>query len=257
MIYPRTRFRSLKDNLRTLMLRRGVNPCIFVSGFPKSGTSAVASILAETCKLNAKIDFPRLITDQRLAERLINGEVNIHKEFQGEMSYQLIKEPMLTLAMEQVKLAFPLAHIIHVQRSYQENIQSFLGRLGYASIVSHDFYEYQGRNKLIAKSWNRILEHSWKGAKPYSFENLLDAKQIFDSRGRSSADIFVRYEKFTDNKVEAISKILDQLHMQAREVLPSVILDRQYQPSSTKFTSEKFFSDEQMSLIHEYEKTAV
>ena len=126
----------------------------------------MASIIAETCKFDAKIDFPRLITNDKLAERLINSEVNIEKDFKSEMSYQLIKEPILTLVMDQVKLAFPHARILHVQRGYQENIQSFLGRLGYTSIVGHDFFEYKGRNKLIAKSWNRILENSWSGAKP-------------------------------------------------------------------------------------------
>ena len=137
---------------------------IFVLGNQKSGTSAIAALLAKACGLSYDIDlgglrvreYERIYADPtpQTLRAVLRDRATI------EMSKAVVKEPNLTFLAARLRALHPRARHVFIVRDPRANIRSICNRLqlpGHlASIDTADYPE-------ISPMWEAILYNRWVG----------------------------------------------------------------------------------------------
>ena len=129
-----------RARLGSLRLRRGVRGLaarpreapVFVLGHQKSGTSAVAALLAELTGSSAAIDLFEE-TRNPVIDRVVRGEMSLERYLRRnrlDFSRLIVKEASLTFLYPQLAARFPGARFVFVVREPLANLKSVLDRLG-------------------------------------------------------------------------------------------------------------------------------
>jgi len=217
---------------------------VFVLGNQKSGTSAVAALLARACGLSYDIDlgglripeYARIYADRKELPAVISTRAAI------EFSKQLVKEPNLTFLLPEIQALYPRSRHAFVIRDPRANIRSICNRLelpgDLPAIKPEDYPE-------ISPMWRAILYNEWVG----------DAARDLNYVGRSAerwrmaaglclaagpATQAIRYEDFVADKRTAIHDLAARLGLEVRhEIAP--YLDVQYQQAGKKVTDYHAF----------------
>lgn len=203
---------------------------IIVLGNQKSGTSAIASLLADFGGLSKTIDIPPLWG--RKGARIMRGEQRFADTVLRNKRYfasELIKEPFMTFFSDQVIEVFPDARFVMIIRDPRENIRSLLNSRGlptntmevdkslfaevksrYPAILDPDIWGGDGEDyiSILASRWN-------KAADTYL--------------ARPDSMILVRYEDFILDKYALIRSVAQNLGVDEKDDI-SAKLDIQYQP---------------------------
>ncbi|MFW5848068.1 MAG: TDP-N-acetylfucosamine:lipid II N-acetylfucosaminyltransferase, partial [bacterium] len=198
---------------------------IIVLGNQKSGTSAIAHLLAEYGQLSKTIDIPNLLNNNRLRHKVLESKY---------FANTLIKEPTLTFFYEDVLKKYPMANYIFIVRHPLDNIRSILDRINVPPSKLPLNKKYIEK-KNIKKAWKRItldkitnheydevsniLAHRWKRAA----SDYLQNKNKF---------ILVKYEDFIRNKSRYIKKIANKIGIQQKADISNIV-DIQFQPKGS------------------------
>lgn len=220
---------------------------IIVLGNQKSGTSAVASLLADLGGLSKSIDIPELWP---LSQRLIHGELDFAEvvaRYPKPFSRELIKEPNLTFFYAAVKATFPAGRYVFVNRDPRTNIRSFLARCklpGDLEQLDPDAYD-------LPESWRWDFDPAaWRS----DYTHYID---LMAERWNRSADVYLeqpgdmlllKYEDFLRDKAGTLARLADQLGIAARNDV-SAKLDVQYQPAGSRQSPRQFFGDRNLQRI--------
>ena len=230
-----------------------VNPApVFVLGNQKSGTSAVAALLARATGTSVTIDiFFRY--PERLLERLHRGEVgfaDLVERARVCFSTDIVKEPSLTFFYDELKAFFTEARFVFVLRDPRDNIRSILNRLCIPGELSD--LEAQHRQSLRDKpGWALLMDGTLLGYGGGTYIERL-AK-----RWNRAADVYapgegmalLRYEDFVRDKAGSIARLaaavrLEPTHDRGRWV------DLPYQPPGQKGLSwREFYGPENLTRI--------
>jgi hypothetical protein len=252
---------SIRDNLRAAPLRarraaEGLtarpNPTpVFVLGHQKSGTSAIAALLARLTGRSVTIDLrneDRRPTYAGLAAGQISFERFLRRN-RLDFSREIVKEPNLTFFYPQLAERFPAARFVMVVRDPRSNSKSILDRLG----LPGDLAELPAaRVASLRRGWQLAFDRSWLGLPAGNYVDLLAA------RWNRCADVYleqptsfhlVRYEDFRAAKLETLEGLAGELGLACEHDIQP-LLDRPFQPPGDRTTSvESFFGADNLERI--------
>lgn len=245
MLKPKTIHRYILGTLRPLT----ENP-VFILGNQKSGTTAIAALLAHRTGLSVTLDIPPFWTEAELAVQrgsmTLDSFVRRHRYY---FTHDIIKEPALTFCFGQLMARYPDARYVLIVRNPYDNVRSILNRLGlpgdlvdindeqlqtlppvWQAIVSGTILDSCGENYIdhLAQRWTRAAK-LW-----------LEDQHDF---------IRVRYEDFQQDKLALIDSLALALQLEMRNDIRDR-LDIQYQPKGEHSVDEaRFFGHKNLARI--------
>ncbi len=221
------------DVLERYLLTPFVTPnehAIIVLGNPRSGTTAIAGLLAEHAGASATLDlWPRLRDPETLAA-VHSGELpfdDFVRRFRADFSRDVIKDVHLTFLFPRLSERFPEARFVMVVRDPRDNIRSILDRLD----LPGDRADVDPARRDLRPLWRAVLDSPWleTGDGPY-VERLARrwsiAARVYLEHTESME--LVRYEDFRADKAGAIAGLADRLGLERRGRIEDK-LDRSYQ----------------------------
>lgn len=245
------RFRQVINSMCPLGTGRGK---VIVSGMPKSGTTAIAALLAASVGEEVCSDpFYRLDKQGlRYRERLFAGECSLKGLWRANrhvFSGQVVKDPNFPFFISDFNEFLPEAKQVFIVRNPFDNIRSILHRLelpadpiegekrkadfnsgGWFHVLNGVSPELPGSNYLEKMAWR------WRA----SAERYLKESQSVR---------LIRYEDFRADKVSQIQRLATDLGLTPNFDI-SELVDVQYQPKGKSSGSyEEFFDREHLDMI--------
>ena len=240
---------GLKGFLRWLFPKIN-RQAIFIFGNEKSGTTAIAALLATYGGLTQTLDLPWRSSMVRDQDCLHSGKLSFDEfveKYKFEFSSELIKEPALTFLYEQVAEVFTLSKAVFVVRDPRDNIRSILNRVKIPGNL-----ERLTSMDTIKPAWQPVIDNRWLGLENEHYVNSLSA------RWNCAADVYfahddklllVRYEDFVADKIGTIERLAKALGISKVNDI-SDQLDVQYQPRGNRDVNlNEFFGLENMTRI--------
>lgn len=227
---------------------------IWILGNQKSGTTAIARLIAEYGNLNYTIDFRNRSYEAakkiiEIAKDKLTAEEFIH-EFKWHFSRELIKEPHLTFVFNHFDPLFPGAKYLFIARDPRDNIRSILNRV---SLPGHKKDINLNQHPEIIPTWKKILRNEGLNINGNTYIERLayrwcKALDIYlHNRERMH---FITFEHFKSQKETTIRKISQQLAIPEQNDI-SDKLHIQYQPKGNRSISwEDFFGIDNLNKIN-------
>ena len=219
---------------------------IFILGYPKSGTTVVASLLAKISNQPVTIDlFPKIDPQEQLQEKLFSREVSFSDFVQSHRFYfstPLNKAPKFTFFYDELRQCFPIAKFIFVIRDPRDTIRSLLNRR-----------EIPGNlNKLQSlKGKSAHIGRLPPVAGDYYIEKLANRWNLAANTYINHADeiSLIRYEDFVLDKIGTISSLARKVGLNAIKDITDYV-DIQYQPRGDRNVSwVEFFGTNNLRCI--------
>lgn len=244
-VFGTRRWKRLRLAVQDAFARPHSRP-IFVLGHQKSGTTAIAALLAKLIGENYSHDF-LFIRKISNAEDFYSGKVSADQLLRvapSAFSAGVIKEPDLTLIYGSLKDQFPQANFVFVVRDPRSTIRSILNRLRLPGNMD-GLSAAQEQQISRLPIWREILNPRWTGAKSQHYVEVLA------HRWCQFADIYLshaggmqllRYEDFNSDKVSSLNVLARRLQREPRRDI-SHLVDHQFQPRGERSVSFKEFFD--------------
>jgi hypothetical protein len=225
---------------------------IFVFGNQKSGTTAVAALLARATGLSVKLDFHG--AREPHIGRLLRSELSIER-FVAANSYPLskaiVKEPNLTFVADELMNYFSSSKAVFIVRDPRTNIKSLLARL---SLPGDLDALSVGDTWLPNTTWRSILEgRDLKSGYTHYIDVLAHRWNVATAvyLKHPQKYVLLRYEDFLQSKVASINSLASSLGCPVIDDITPYV-DVQYQGASDKSTSiQEFFGARNLSRITE------
>lgn len=228
------------------------SPQVIVLGNQKSGTTAIANLLAEAAQLSVTLDIHAeirfgLLDD--LARSTSPDMQRLLRSYRQELMRHVVKEPELTWHASALQRALPEAAFVGIVRHPLENIRSIYDRIGLSGRAA----SLQEAERLSV-AWRRICDVSWHPDVTTSHPALMLAHRwrlhLEAMHACDRALIMQRYEDFNDAPQAAISALCKALGLPAQP-LPDRSLHRSYQPrgATRGIAPEDFFGSELVGAI--------
>ena len=230
-----------------------VNRC-FVTGNQKSGTSAIAALVAMAAGKSHCID---IFVKMGFIERdLLDGGCTFESFLKRAKIYfnkDIIKEPEFIFFLDELDQFYPGQRYVNVIRSPFDNIRSILNRL---SLTANDAAKIKEGKHFIFDYplWNLIVDTK---RMPYVGDNLFELlvsrwNYAVNVRPPKTAIQFesVRYEDFMIDKKAFVNQLCSDLGFDVRLDIAKYV-DVSFQPKGTPVLKEQFFSFEQIDYIYE------
>jgi Sulfotransferase family len=245
--HPRRSARLAADATRLLL---GVaQPQVLVLGNQKSGTTAIAALLAQRLGVRATLDIPALWGDDLERRRAGAGSLRwLAVRHPHAFTAAVVKEPNLTFRYEQARAVFPHSRVVFVVREPRANIRSILSRLG----LPGDADELTAAQRAVVPAvWRAVLDPELLGLAPGTYIETLARRwsAAADIYLRHAGDLtLVRYEDFVRDKAAVITTIANALGLAVRHDIAASI-DRQFQPLGSRAPYEQFFGERNLARI--------
>lgn len=251
-LYGSTR-RSIRWTRDYVRFRLNRGP-IIVLGNQKSGTSAIAHLLADCCGLSKTVDIP--VVWERIPQ-LASGQIRLTalaRSAPGQFTADVIKEPHLTFAFDEVLRTFPAATHVFVVRDPRDNIRSILDRLDLPGDTDSLDPDHE-----LPPGWAPVLYH---GGGPAGDDGGLvrrlaarwrDAVGVYYRAEAASVDVhLVRYEDFLEDKEAYIRELARRVGRRPGRSISNRV-DVQFQPrgSHRGLGWESFYSRRNLAIIEE------
>lgn len=194
---------------------------VWVFGFQKSGTSAIASLFAKMAGKTATIDSIYLWQPYKF-EMDKNGIAKHVNKYSLDFSRDIIKEPGATFYMPTIDSYFNLDKYIFITRNPYDNIRSILNRLnvpGNKENINLNDINFRWRHKFSngGKNYVKDLAELWEKANN-------NQKYMYDKRC-----VLVKYEDFRENKIKFIESLLNDFDFEIQNDIAD-IKDKPFQP---------------------------
>ena len=221
---------------------------VFILGVQKSGTTAIAALLADATGLPATLDITRAISrpgSKILRKYGVEGFDDFVYRYRKEFSRKIVKEPGLTFDCQGLKEHFPKARFVMIMREPKDNIRSILNRL---KVPGHLKWLKPEDWPELKKSpaWRMNLDSSWLGHWPESYVDALAYRWRLSAETYfNEPEVFtlIRYEDFLEDKKTIVEGLARTLGF---EVIVDVAgkVDKQYQPKGRGVTDyEEYFGE--------------
>ena len=179
--------RRIIRGLRSAVSRVNPRP-ILVLGNQKSGTTAIAALLAEATGLSVTLDLQREV-DEPTFPRVRTGGMSFDdfiRRNRLDFSRRIVKEPNLTLFPRELRDRFPESPIVFIIRDPRDNIRSILDRLGLPGDCDCLGDE---RWATVSEAWRTVLDNRWLGIEHEHYVAQLAGRWRFAAEThRASAD---------------------------------------------------------------------
>lgn len=228
-----------------------VDPVLIV-GNQKSGTSAIAALLALATGSSVAIDLiGELIKPTTPA--VMSGDLSLDaflKHNDVDFAKKVVKDCHMTFIVEEVMRRLPDPQTIFVVRDPRANVRSILNRVGLggdSSTIPSDVWGSLG------PGWRLVLDGTWLNIEGDLITQLAE-------RWNRIADVYlhrtlpmslVRYEDFSQDKPGVIKSLARAVGLEVvADVEPQ--MDRQFQPAGDREVSWlEFFGANNLARIEE------
>lgn len=242
----RTIYRSVMNRVA----RPHPAPFIFL-GNQKSGTTAIAALLADATGVPATLDLEDL--KEPISTRLYRGEIPLSEIIarnRFDFSHPIIKEPALTFFHAQLVELYPDARFTLIVRDPRDNIRSILDRVELPGTLEDIPSEIR---ETIDPAWMGILYSPWLGLEGSTYiEKLAHRWNLAcDVHLRNPDSVhLIRYEEFLEKKLEVIEDLAARVGLRLMKDV-SDRLDVQFQPKGVHRDEPwaEFFSPGNLTLI--------
>jgi len=226
---------------------------VFILGVQKSGTTAIAALLAEATNLPATLDITRAINrpGAKLLRRYgVEGFDDFVYRYRREFFRKIVKEPGLTFDYEDLKVFFPKARFVMIMREPKDNVRSILNRLKVPGNLKWlEPEEWPELKKSPA--WRINFDSSWLGHWPESYVDSLAY------RWRLSAEIYfskpdefilIKYEDFLSDKKGVVEGLARELGFDVVSDISGKV-DNQYQRKGARVADYDAYFGENIACI--------
>ncbi len=226
---------------------------IFVCGMPKSGTTAIAKLLAHSLDVSVNSDpFNRL--DElgvKYRGQLFAGDMTLEalwSENRAVFRGQLVKDPNFPLLLEPLYRLFPAASFVFLVRDPFENIRSLLNRVSLPGEITN----LDSSNVSIGTTWLNLLNGTTPDMPGNNYiENLSwrwkkSAELLHQYRERA---VIAKYDDFVLDKENYIYSLGAKLDRSCKKSVADLV-DVQYQPKGKSVKDPcGFFSPDAIDTI--------
>jgi hypothetical protein len=214
-------------------------------GDQKSGTSAIAHLLADFGAMSKTIDIPPLWPPV-VFKSIATGEMDFAmfvKRNRFYFSTGLVKEPSLTFFSDKVIERFPNAKFLFVVRDPRDNIRSWLNRMNISGHME-DVTLPSNTSSLDATIWTEEENLNYIGVLAHKWNKAVDNYFLHKDHM-----IIARYEDFIIDKYRFIARLAKEIGVPEKGDI-SDRLNIQYQPiGDHSLTWRDFFGIKNMMLI--------
>lgn len=224
---------------------------IIVLGHPRSGTTAIAGLLAEHSGRSATLDlWPRLNRPDTLAA-VHSGRMSMDEfvhRFRAEFARDIVKDPHLTFLYPALARRFPRARFVMVMRDPRDTIRSVLDRLGLPGNLRDLDPAVYGEMRPL---WAAILKGSWVEVEGTYIERLAGGWSLGAGvyLEQPQAMELIRFEDFLADKAGAILELAARLGLEQRGRIENQ-LDRRFQPAGNRNVDwSEFFGRDNLAAI--------
>ena len=224
---------------------------IFVIGHQKSGTTAIAALLARAAGTTATLDLNKPET-LPLINYVYNERLPLSVFVQSNavnFTRHIIKEPELTFIAPQLEALFPRSRFVFVVRDPRETIRSILDRLSLPGELDE---LPEQRFRALPWAWRDILDAHWLPVEDDNYVGKLAQRWClaYEAAGQVSSNVIVvNYESFCEDKANTIRDLAERLSLPWRDI--SGLVDDAYQPRGANrgVAPDEFFSPENLERI--------
>lgn len=224
-------------------------PAVFVLGVQKSGTTAIATLLAKLTGRTLSSDFTHLDPPgerTRFFDRELPFDEFVARH-PRELGQDIVKDPNLTFFVSELRNAFPPARIVFIARDPREQIRSLL-----------DWMQVPGdRDEVntapLPENMRMLLEGRWPRVEGRNYVERLAA------RWRAGADAYlthrdevalIRYEDFVRDKVGELTALAARVGLEPAADI-SAGVDTQYQSRGNPRPWVDAFGEGNLRLIED------
>ena len=227
---------------------------VIITGNQKTGTSAIAALLAKATGTMATIDvFAKMgrveydVLDKKMAFREFRDAADTY------FSSSIVKEPEFIFFMDQLLELYPTSNFVYIVRSPHENIRSIMNRLSPAKNSGEVEWSHIRKACRNAPLWELVFDSS---RMPYKVGGVVETlahrwvfahEQLWKHSGRV---VTVSYEGFKLNKVAVITSLANALDMPVKHSIEE-FKDVQFQPAGHTSNKVEFFCESDARLIDE------
>lgn len=211
------------ERIRALFYRPHQAPT-FVFGNQKSGTTAIAGLLAAATDETLIADF--LGAREPYLGPLLRGETPV-ADFVAKngwaFSAPLMKEPSLSFVAPGLLKHFPQSRAVFIVRDPWANIRSILGRL---TMRGDRDIPLREDGKRLNPTWQSILAGRDLGLPPGHYIDVLAKRWVRAAQIRESLGdrvIALRYEDFNRSKTQTVDHLIDALGLTARNDISNIL----------------------------------
>jgi len=227
-----------------------VNPSpVIVLGHQKSGTTAIAALLAARTGLSVTLDIPGLhepVQSQIHAQQL-PFDAFLHRN-RVEFSRDIIKEPCLSFLYPEIQRTIPQARVVMIVRDPRDNLRSILIRLN----LPGDAQDIGDMLASLIPAWRIIFDPRWLHLQGDTYIEVLAARwnRCVDILLHHRQEmLLVQYEDFLKDKLGEIDRLSRHLGIRGTADISDKV-DIQYQPRGNhSVTWEEFFGRDNLSQI--------
>lgn len=247
-----SRYRKLTKQYERNLLGAPYGPKLFVLGNHKSGTTAIAKLVAEMCGMPATIDFPRNIRKDGYA--LARGDLtfeDIVNRHPALFCKELVKIPALTFVASQIGKRFPDSKFLFIVRDPRDNIRSILNRRKIPGnktelpFLRRWSMKLQNRPSMDSEIWGQN-SHGYVGVLSHRWNRAID-----ELRSIEEHTVVVKYEDFVADKLTVLKNIAEQFDFRITNPVEH-LLDKQFQPAGNNSQDwQVFFGRSNLSAIEE------
>ncbi|HSM95843.1 MAG TPA: hypothetical protein VLT91_07360 [Rhizomicrobium sp.] len=231
--------RVVRERLLAMVSRPNPAP-VFIFGNQKSGTSAVAGLLAAATGLSLITDFAG--AQEPFIGDLIAGRTSIDAYIARNawaFSAALVKEPGLSFVAPALLDRFAQSRSVFLLRDPYQNIRSILERVDLRGDREHIV---PGKRR-INRTWRSILAGRDLGLPPAPYVEILATRwlravQIAEQLGGRTK--ILRYEEFNAGKRETINELASSLGLPVVSDISGQV-DHQFQPRGRGTDPKTFF----------------
>jgi hypothetical protein len=198
---------------------------IIVLGNQKSGTTAIAALLARHLGGRATLDMPALLDE--LPEPA--SWRDFVRRYGWYFRHPVVKEPWLTFAYADLRALFPAGRFLLVVRDPRDNLRSILDRLG----LPGDQTANPAALNQAPRGWRELFPRSITGEAVHYIEEL---GERWNQGARLAwepdppLETWVRYEDFVADKAGTIARLAQAVGEPGVEDIATAV-DRDYQPA--------------------------
>lgn len=225
---------------------------IFMLGNQKSGTSAIAALLADLTGVSVTIDIPGIC--EPVQPRLHNNKLSFAKFVAAnkyDFSKDIIKEPSLTFLYNELMPHFPEGKVVFIIRHPVDNIRSILNRLNLPGDLDQLGKKELKKLRSAPYDWTRVVDGRWLGIECHNYiEQLAErwnlAADIYLKHSENM--VLMRYEDFRADKIGELSLLAEKLGLEPTHDIEDKV-NIQYQPAGKNVDKIDFFGEDNLARI--------
>lgn len=227
----------------------------FVLGNQRSGTTAIAALLAEATGESVALDLSREAFDPQF-ERLRSGALSLDEHVgrnRSSYSRTIVKEPHLTPFVDDLRARFPHARFAVVVREPGDNLRSLFDYLEVAGDADRAAFASARRYRAF-KAWRLVVDGDWLGlAGETPLEQMAQRWNLCADAYLRYPDttVLVRYEDFVADRQAATRALAEGLGLSSSPGWGAVAATRSFQPVGMHRgrPPEEFFGPDAMAVI--------